>query len=140
MRVDEEAIRARLGAFRAYMEELEELRDRASEYWSSRVLRRAVERLLHLAIESLLDVAQHVAVAKGSRRPESYADCFTVLEEAGLVSPERAGLYRSIARFRNILVHGYLELDPGAVYRLWVERLGDLRTMARDLLRAAGDP
>ncbi len=140
MEVDRQAVESRLSLFRGYLEELERLRSRAGEFQGSLVLRMAVERLLQLAIECLLDVAQHVAVAKGGRPPESYADSITVLEEAGLVDGERADLYRSIARFRNVLVHGYVRLKPEEVYRAWVRGLDDLRAMARDLLRAADDP
>ncbi len=140
MEVDRQAVESRLSLFRGYLEELERLRSRAGEFQGSLVLRMAVERLLQLAIECLLDVAQHVAVAKGGRPPESYTDSITVLEEAGLVDGERADLYRSIARFRNVLVHGYVRLKPEEVYRAWVRGLDDLRAMARDLLRAADDP
>ncbi|MDK2465080.1 MAG: DUF86 domain-containing protein [Candidatus Korarchaeota archaeon] len=140
MEVDREAVESRLSLFRGYVEELESLRARRDEFQRSLLLRMAVERLLQLAIECLLDVAQHVAAAKGRRPPESYADSITVLEESGLIDERRADLYRSIARFRNVLVHGYVRLDPSEVYRVWVEGLNDLREMARDLLRASLDP
>ncbi len=135
-----DVVRSRIELLRGYLESLEELKSRKEEFFTSLVLRMAVERLLQLSIECLLDIAQHVAAAKGQRPPESYADTITVLEEAELISSKRADVYRRIARFRNILVHGYMSIDPENVYNIWIEGLEDLRGMARDLLDAAADP
>ncbi len=135
-----ESIKSRMELLRGYLSSLEELKPRKEEFYESLIFRMAVERLLQLSIECLLDIAQHIAAAKGHRSPESYADTITVLEEAGLISPEKADTYRSIARFRNILVHAYVSIDPGSVFDIWMKGMEDLREMARDLMKAATDP
>ena len=140
MRVDFDSIQAKFELFKGYVGELEGLLKEKEEFFHSLVLRMAVERLLQLSIECLLDIAQHIAAAKGKRPPESYSDCIKVLEEVGLIKEEKGELYRSIIRFRNILVHGYARIDPKIVYERWTKGLSDLRDMARDLLMAAEDP
>ncbi len=140
MEVDMEAVKSRIELLRGYLSSLEELKSNEEEFYKSLVYRMAVERLLHLSIECLLDIPQHIAAAKGHRPPESYADTITVLEEAGLVPPEKADNYRRIARFRDVLVHAYVSIDPDRVFEVWMRELEDLREMARDLMNAATDP
>ena len=59
------------------------------------------------------------------RVPTTYAEAFEVLGEAGLLkAPLRDAMVR-IARFRNILVHEYAEIDPAIVVRILREHLED---------------
>jgi uncharacterized protein YutE (UPF0331/DUF86 family) len=39
-------------------------------------------------------------------------------------------VFRGIAEFRNVLVHGYLAIDPEILHRLLDERLDDFRLFA----------
>ena len=58
--------------------------------------------------------------------PDSLPDCFRALAEAGIVSTELANNLAAMARFRNLLVHRYCELDYGRVHQYLRESLGDL--------------
>ncbi len=82
--------------------------------------------LLVVAVEAALDLCQHLAVRGGGRAPESYADCFTVLHEMGVLPAHLAESLRRMARFRNLLVHLYWEVDDRRVYRILRESLDDL--------------
>lgn len=47
----------------------------------------------------------------GYRNAEDYADLFAVLEEEDVLPEDLAGRLEEMARFRNVLVHGYAEVD-----------------------------
>ncbi len=94
---------------------------------------RIVERTLHLAIELCLDLADHVVADQRLRVPESGADTFRVLSEAGLVPLELGQSLGQMVGFRNILVHDYARLDPAIVLKVLRSDIHDLRRF-RDLV------
>ena len=63
--------------------------------------------------------------------PTDYADVFVKLGEAGVLPGAFANELVGMARFRNILVHMYLELDLGKVYSYLQENLEDFEGFAR---------
>ena len=49
--------------------------------------------------------------------PDTYAERFSALEEAGVLSPETSDRMRSAAGFRNVLTHQYGDdIDDAVVY------------------------
>lgn len=94
---------------------------------------RIVERTLHLAIELCLDIADHVVADRRLRVPDSGADTFRALAEAGLVPEALAAALGRMVGFRNILVHDYARLDPAIVLRVLRVDLQDL-TRFRDVV------
>jgi uncharacterized protein YutE (UPF0331/DUF86 family) len=89
----------------------------------------AVERGLQLCAQNSLDLATHLAVAAGRDVPD-YASAIDRLAELGVLPPELATRFRAVAGFRNVLVHGYLEVDVDLVARVLAERLDDFAAFA----------
>jgi uncharacterized protein YutE (UPF0331/DUF86 family) len=79
-----------------------------------------------VAIETCTDVASHVIASESLRAPESVADAFVVLGEAGILDERFARGLAAMARFRNLLVHQYAEVDDGQVVEILHTRLDDL--------------
>lgn len=88
-----------------------------------------------VAIEVCVDVGEHIIASEQLRAPESFADVFAVLAEAGWLPPERLEALQAMARFRNLLVHQYAEVDDQRVISILRERLDDLAA-ARQALAA----
>jgi uncharacterized protein YutE (UPF0331/DUF86 family) len=84
------------------------------------------ERYLHLAIETLIDLA-HLLVDN--------ADAMIVLAEQRVVPRDFADTLARMVRFRNILVHVYLDIDRSLVYEVLQNRLGDFDRFAECLRR-----
>ncbi len=97
----------------------------------------AAKYRLVVAIEALVDAAGHIIASEGLRRPISYADAFTVLAEAGFLTGETAVAAQLMARFRNVLVHGYAVVDDGRVVDVILERLDDLDRLRAELAAVA---
>jgi uncharacterized protein YutE (UPF0331/DUF86 family) len=100
------------------------------EYQENKVMRRAVERTLHLAVETSLDIGRHIIALEGLRTPEDNKDVFRILSEAGIVSDDLLSSLISMAGFRNLIVHDYTRIDDGAVFGILKKRLGDFDQLA----------
>ncbi len=85
----------------------------------------AVLHALQLAIEASIDIATHICSADSLGTPTSYAEAFDLLEEAGVIGEELADKLRSMARFRNRIVHLYAEVAEDVVYDILQNHLGD---------------
>jgi len=93
-----------------------------------------VERGLQLCAQNALDVATHLAASAG-RDVGDYGAAIDRLAELGILPAEFAARFRAVAGFRNVIVHGYLELDLSTMHRLLNERLNDFAEFARHVNR-----
>jgi len=89
-----------------------------------------VERGLQLCAQNALDAATHLAASAG-RDVSDYATAIDRLAELGILPAAFAARFRGIAGFRNVLVHGYLDVDLGIVAEMLTTRLDDFREFAR---------
>lgn len=96
---------------------------------------RIIERTLHLAIETCMDVADHIVADRRLRVPETGAESFEILAEADLMPQALGAALGLMVGFRNILVHDYARLDPAIVMRVLRSDLRDLERF-RDAVRA----
>ncbi len=90
----------------------------------------ACYRLL-VAIEAALQVCFHVSAQRLHRVPEAYAECFALLGEADILTADLSQNLQRMARFRNMLVHVYWDVDYDQVYDILHEHLDDLRAFVR---------
>jgi len=89
----------------------------------------AVERGLQLCAQNALDIASHISSAVGLD-PTNYGSSIDCLVEADALPRSFGEQFRGIAGFRNVLVHGYLEIDLDLVVRMLSERLDDFEEFA----------
>jgi uncharacterized protein YutE (UPF0331/DUF86 family) len=89
----------------------------------------AVERGLQLCAQNALDVATHLAAAAAVDAPD-YATAIDALAQLGILPSEFTSRFRAIAGFRNVLVHGYLEVDLARVHAVLNGHIQDFREFA----------
>jgi uncharacterized protein YutE (UPF0331/DUF86 family) len=87
---------------------------------------RFVEHTLQIAIQSALDVASHIVSDERLGEPETNRELFDLLVRAGRLSETLASSLRDMAGFRNVLVHGYQDVDLGVVEDVLAHHLNDL--------------
>ena len=90
-----------------------------------------------VAIEICIDAAQHVIASEGFRAPFDFADAFAVLGEAGVLPSQQVPALQEMARFRNLLVHGYQRVDDRRVLGILGSRLEDLDAFRAHIARSA---
>jgi uncharacterized protein YutE (UPF0331/DUF86 family) len=76
---------------------------------------RGIKYTFVTAIEACVDVAQHICATEGWGPPADNGDAVRLLGEHGVVTAELATSMRRAVGFRNVLVHGYIEVDDEIV-------------------------
>lgn len=129
-RLDTAVIRRHLAALERAIVELrrhagrpiEDLRASTAETW-------LVERGLQLCAQNALDIATHISAAAGLDAPD-YTTAIDQLATLGVVDAPFAHAFRAVAGFRNVLVHGYLEVDSKILHDVLNTRLVEFERFA----------
>jgi len=100
-------------------------------YIESREIQAVVERRLQTAIESCINIGNHVVARLGLRAPKDYADVFKILAEAQVLPNDLAQRMMDMARFRNLLVHLYWEIDHKRVHESLPKRIETLKAFVK---------
>lgn len=125
--VDSELLQRKLLELETFLAQVSEYRALTLEqYRADWKIQRIVERTLHMAIETCIDVAGHALADRGLGAPTTYAESFTLLGQHGLLPRELAESLARMTGFRNILVHEYTAVDANVVLRILRKDLGDL--------------
>lgn len=89
----------------------------------------SVERFFQLAIESCLNIGNRLLslfqFEIPVETPETYADIFKGMEKLGIVDEKFTERLVRMAKFRNVLVHLYWEIDRKEIYRMLQKNLED---------------
>lgn len=80
-----------------------------------------------VAIESCIDMCNHIISRNGYRVPDDYGDTFKVMGEVGALDEQFADELINMARFRNRLVHLYWEVDDAQLYDILKTNLEDFK-------------
>ena len=94
----------------------------------------AVERALQRAIQNLLDISMHVLSEAGINDWDDYRGVILKLGEKGIVPAEFAGRICGMAGTRNILVHGYIEVEVEKIRDILQHHLDDFSTFAAHIV------
>jgi uncharacterized protein YutE (UPF0331/DUF86 family) len=92
-------------------------------------LRDIVERNLEIAAQCCIDICHRIISLENAQKPTDYYGAILCMGQLGVLPPDFAHHLAPLAGFRNILVHGYIEVDWDEVYRTLYE-LEDLARFA----------
>lgn len=94
----------------------------------------AVERVLQVAVEIVIDIAERIIALKGAGPAATSVEAIERLVALGVLpTPDP---FTEMVRFRNRIVHGYTDINPEMVYLIATTRQEDFRKFrdAIDLL------
>lgn len=124
--VDRLLVERKLRKIEAYLCEFQNIQVLTIEEFKRNVVtRRFIERQLELCVEQMIDICKHLVAGLDLPEPETYAGCFDILAAAGVVSEQYLTVFKSMARFRNLLIHSYDDVDDAVTYGIYKGRLGD---------------
>ena len=128
--VNKEVIRKRLNKLDEYLGFLYRLRKHSfdafvgtPEYYGS------AERFLHLSIEAINDIGNHIIADDALGVVDSYGDIPTILNEKSIITHEMREKWIRMIGFRNTLVHEYIEIDRKIVYQVLQGGLADIEAL-----------
>lgn len=95
----------------------------------------STKHLLHVSVEAMLDIANHIIARERYRSPKTYAESFLILVEQKIMPKKKETTFVQMAKFRNRVVHLYHEVDDKEVYRILQENLDDFRVFIGAVIR-----
>jgi uncharacterized protein YutE (UPF0331/DUF86 family) len=135
--VDRAAVEARLARLDRELSMIERVRGSGRDrFLTDDGLQHQAERALQLAIQICIDVGAHLVAARGLRAPDDYRDVFERLSREDTLDAALAERLKHAVGQRNLLVHGYVDLDPNLIWGKLPE-VEDLRAFAGWALAAA---
>ncbi|HQZ38839.1 MAG TPA: DUF86 domain-containing protein [Vicinamibacterales bacterium] len=96
---------------------------------------RFVQHTLQIAIQAALDVASHIVSDRRLGEPRTNRELFDLLQRDGWIDAPLTNSLRNMAGFRNVLVHGYDEVDLAVVSDILDHHLGDLEAFVTAVRR-----
>lgn len=127
-----EVIRKRLNKLDKYLSILYNLRKYSfDDFVSDPEHYGSAERFLHLAIEAILDMGNHVIADMDLGIVNWYSDIPSILAEKGYIDSAQEKKWLQMIGFRNTLVHDYLEIDRSIVYDILQNHLEDIEAAKR---------
>jgi uncharacterized protein YutE (UPF0331/DUF86 family) len=135
-----ESIERRLAKLGQYAEDLAGLLPADFEsYVTDRRAKYAIERLLLLITETVLDILDHALSAKHEVVSDGYEDILRGAHAHGILSTSRFRQLEGIGGFRNVLAHEYLALRDEEVYAHAVKLRDLLPALESDLESIVAD-
>ncbi|MBI5026430.1 MAG: DUF86 domain-containing protein [Nitrospirae bacterium] len=124
--VDKAVVLRKISELEIYQKQIREFSNITLQaYKADWKTQRIVERTLQIMIETCADIANHIVSDRGMRSPTSYADTFKVLFENNIIVPELFTIMEKMAKFRNVVIHQYEEVDAEIVVVILKKHLGD---------------
>jgi uncharacterized protein YutE (UPF0331/DUF86 family) len=106
-------------------------REQFAQNWA---LRTISERAIQVCVEIMIDVAERVIAQAGAGPTATAAEAIDRLVQLRVLRD--AEPYRSMVRMRNLIVHGYEEVNPDLLYDVISGRLDDFRRFRDEIDRA----
>ena len=123
-----EIIRKRLNKLDEYLAILENARRYSWEEFVADPERYgSVERFLHLSLEALQDMGNHIIADLELGVVDRSRDIPEIFAKQRWIDEAMKDTWIRMIGFRNILVHDYLEVDRRIVYETLQHRLDDLK-------------
>jgi len=103
------------------------------EFLSDPKNQRTIIHALQWAIEACIDIGNHIISRNSWGIPKDYAEIFQILGEKNVIPKEFAGELTKMARFRNRIVHLYWKVDWEEVYKIFQDKLEDLKVFKEQI-------
>lgn len=135
---DPELLFKKLALIETCVRELREL-GRLDELERSVRERRFVEHTLQIAIQAALDVGSHIVSDRRYGEPSSNRALFDLLQHNNWLPATLTVTLSDMAGFRNVLVHGYADVNLDIVRDVVANHLGDLLEFVAAIRRGLKD-
>ena len=132
---DKERILQKLDEIDKFLNELSQMKPSKEEYVSDIVSRRACEKTIELAIESVIDVSSMVVSYERLGTPDDENHIFSILETKKVITRSMKDKIMEMKGFRNILVHRYGQIDDDLVYDFLENDLKDFEEFSSQIAK-----
>jgi len=136
MDVDIEKIKNRMSEIRENIGKLGQYSSISDkEFWEDERNILSVKHLLLESIEACSNICIHISAKKLFKAPSSFSECFEILHKSKITDEDLSSRLRKMARFRNILVHRYWEIENQKILGYARNDLGDFEQFLRSIAK-----
>jgi len=129
-------VETKLSYIQTYYEELEGVLGYSDQEIKGNILRlRALERIIQLIVDELIDINNHIIRYAQLRVPEDFQSTFLVLAESSILPEEFAGKIAPVVGLRNRLVHRYEKIDVEILLNMIRKNKKDFKEYTRHILK-----
>lgn len=136
MAIDIEKIKQRVTEIRENIEKIKKYSSLPEkEFWKDERNILSIKHLLLESIESCGNICVHILANKIFKAPSSFAECFENLYKSNVISEDVSDKLIRMARFRNILVHRYWQINDQKVLDYAKNNLDDFNYFLRAIIK-----
>lgn len=95
----------------------------------------AVKHYLQLAIQSVIDLGAAIIGKYNFSTPSAFSEIFKILAQNNVLPAKLAANLAEMAKVRNILVHEYLDVDLGLIYKFLDKNLEDFEKFLEHIVK-----
>lgn len=118
-----------------YLNELQEMMPSLEEYYTDLMRRRACEKTIEIAIDSLIDIASMIVSSERFGLPTDEGNIIDLIVEHNVIGKKLGEKIKDMKGFRNILVHRYGHVNDEIVYRILSTSLNDFYDFEKQINR-----
>ncbi len=116
----------KLDEMKQYVEDLEMMIPRSLEdYEEDLIIRRACERTVEAAIETVLKVSAMIISSEKMGLPQNEETIFDLLKKQQVISSTLSSKLKKMKGFRNLLIHRYEHIKDDLVYEFINNQIED---------------
>lgn len=101
------------------------------EFKNSWLLRSSAERALQVAVKIVIDISERILALEKCGPVSSASEAIEKLVSLKIL--DSAEPFKTMLRFRNLVVHHYKEIDPTILYDIVKNKLGDFRLFIKQI-------
>lgn len=137
--VDPDVIRTKAAAIRRNIARVRALVNLPDEqFWADERNIEVIKLWLIQLVQDAADLCNHLAARLLNEAPSSYPECFELLGKAQILDKPLTDNLRQMARFRNLLVHRYWDVDDHQVLQIARTHLVDLEQFLQAIGKVTG--
>ena len=102
---------------------------------SDQIYKRAFIHAVQTLLSAVVDLSQHLVGEHGKSVPDTYYDAIDQLGEIGILDKEFAHRFAAAAKLRNVLVHGYVDLDLDRLIKIIPQLVDDAGVFKQSVLK-----
>ena len=123
-----------LEKIREYITDLQDVPHTYGEYEKDIKSRRFVERTLQIAVEACFDISHQLVKEKHLGIFSNDENMIQKLVTAKIISVDLAHKLKEMKKFRNVLVHRYVEIENEKVFHHATHNITDLEQFQTEIL------
>lgn len=121
--------RNKMDSILIYMDELLN-QYQSQDAFSSSIEKLGLERIIHMWIESFVDVGNMMIDGFIMRDPGSYEDIIDILVDEKVLAEKDSGIYKNVVKLRSLLLREYTHLNHQELSKKFAESLSVLATFS----------